>query len=427
MRIIRFQGENFKRMKAFDITPKGNTVVLSGKNGAGKSSVLDGITMLFAGKTSEIAKLTTKPIHAGEKKARVSADVGDWTITRTWTEKDTYLEIASKDGAVFKSPQAMLDSVIGILNFDPMQFSRMSPREQKEALLGIVQLPIDLAKWQKDYDAKYQIRTDFGKEMKKLKAYVESMPDPPAGTPDVAVSMTQASIDYQAAVQKNDKIEALTKSADQKRREVVELEERAKVLRAEVTGIEGELKDLGPLVNVAEAQIKLTTAEETNKHVQMKNDKKAKVLELAKVERDHAAVDADLGAMKLARDEAIAAASFPVPGLSFSDEGVTFKQTVKHAGDIESVDQIPYGQLSTALQTKIAMAIAMAANPKLKVIRISDGSLLDDDTMKAIEEMAEKNDYQIWIEKVDSSGKIGVVIEDGEVVADNSEAPTDGK
>ena len=36
---------------------------------------------------------------------------------------------------------------------------------------------------------------------------------------------------------------------------------------------------------------------------------------------------------------------------------------------------------------------------------------------------AAEKDYQIWLERVDSSGKVGIVLEDGSVVADNQEAP----
>ena len=49
------------------------------------------------------------------------------------------------------------------------------------------------------------------------------------------------------------------------------------------------------------------------------------------------------------------------------------------------------------------------------MLRIRDGSLLDEDSLRAIAEWAEKNDYQLWIEKVDTTGKVGIVIEDGQV------------
>ena len=52
---------------------------------------------------------------------------------------------------------------------------------------------------------------------------------------------------------------------------------------------------------------------------------------------------------------------------------------------------------------------------KLRVIRVTDGSLLDDNNMKVIKSMAKDNDFQIWVEKISDSSGIAFVIEDGEV------------
>ena len=63
--------------------------------------------------------------------------------------------------------------------------------------------------------------------------------------------------------------------------------------------------------------------------------------------------------------------------------------------------------------------MAMALNPEIRVIRITDGSLLDSGNLALIAEMADEHDFQVWIEKVDESGTIGVYIEDGAVAAVN--------
>jgi hypothetical protein len=41
--------------------------------------------------------------------------------------------------------------------------------------------------------------------------------------------------------------------------------------------------------------------------------------------------------------------------------------------------------------------------------------------MKEVEQMAQERDMQVWIERVDESGKVGIVIEDGEVIAHASD------
>lgn len=64
----------------------------------------------------------------------------------------------------------------------------------------------------------------------------------------------------------------------------------------------------------------------------------------------------------------------------------------------------------------------MAANPKLRVLRVRDGSLLDDAGLQALAGMADQFDCQIWIERVDTSGTVGFVLEDGHLRDDRLEA-----
>lgn len=59
----------------------------------------------------------------------------------------------------------------------------------------------------------------------------------------------------------------------------------------------------------------------------------------------------------------------------------------------------------------------MAANPDLRVIQIREGSLLDRESLDVIAELAGANDYQVWLECVDETGNLGVVIEDGMVAS----------
>ena len=109
------------------------------------------------------------------------------------------------------------------------------------------------------------------------------------------------------------------------------------------------------------------------------------------------------------RQEAIQATEMPLAGLSFDDYG-----DILFSG-------LPLEQASGAEQLRISLEIAMAAQPELRIIRITDGSLLDSESLETIRIAAAGKDFQVWIESVDESGKVGIVIEDGEVVADNQE------
>jgi hypothetical protein len=111
---------------------------------------------------------------------------------------------------------------------------------------------------------------------------------------------------------------------------------------------------------------------------------------------------AEIEALDKRKGDALLSAKFPIDGLSFDNNGVTFKG-------------IPFSQCSSAERLRTSIAMAMAMNPKLRVIRITDGSLIDSKNMAIIEEMVKEKDFQCWIERVDETGKIGIYIEDGEV------------
>ena len=111
---------------------------------------------------------------------------------------------------------------------------------------------------------------------------------------------------------------------------------------------------------------------------------------------------------KKGKDTALRLAKMPIEGLSVNDTGVIY-------------NDIPFSQLSSSEQLIVSLCIAMALNPKLRVIRITDGSLLDEASMSIIKKYAKAEKYQIWVEKVDGSGTVGFYIEEGEVKNEQTE------
>jgi len=133
------------------------------------------------------------------------------------------------------------------------------------------------------------------------------------------------------------------------------------------------------------------------------------VLEQAdEVEQRSRALSEAINARAEEVSQAIARAQMPVPGLGFGDGAVT-------------LGGLPFEQASDAEKLEVSLGIAIAANPKVRVIRIRDGSLLDDQSLATVAQMARENNCQVWIERVDTTGKIGIVIEDGMVAAVNEE------
>lgn len=166
MKIIKFTAENVKRLKAVEITPDGTVQVITGKNAAGKSSVLDAIWLALGGGTA--ARGTAKPIREGQEQASVRLDLGDLIVTRTWVGDKTNLKVETVEGAKYTSPQGVLDALVGRMSFDPLEFTRLGPSQQVAALLDIVDLNIDLNDVAAKRALAYDRRTEVGRTIKTL-------------------------------------------------------------------------------------------------------------------------------------------------------------------------------------------------------------------------------------------------------------------
>ena len=125
MKIISFKSENIKRLEVVEIEPEGSLVQITGSNGAGKTSVLDSIWWALAGANSH----QDRPIRKGQTSARVRLDMGEIIVSRKFRlvkSKDedkpdritTQVTVETGKGARYRSPQSMLDSLVGSLSFD---------------------------------------------------------------------------------------------------------------------------------------------------------------------------------------------------------------------------------------------------------------------------------------------------------------------
>jgi hypothetical protein len=431
MKIIKLTAENIKKLKAVEITPKGNTVMISGRNNQGKSSVLDAIWLALGG--GDASKGITMPIRKGEETASVTLDLDDIKVIRNWTEKGSYLNVFTKDGAKYPSPQALLDGLIGNLSFDPLAFTRLDEKAQVGTLLSIVKLDIDPGKVDAKISGLYDDRTIQNRGLKNLEAQLNGMLKPDLDLPEEETPAGEVMAELEAAnkvIYANNKIrneiqglkfnvdqakegmKALALEKDNRVRALVEIDEKIEVGKAEkkkreaaLTAAEAKVKKLkDPDVSVFKARMAETEALNTK-------IRKAKVYyELNErkliTSKEIDAKTKEMERLAKLKVEAITKAKFPIKGLAFNDSGVTF-------------NEIPFGQCAASEQLRISMAIAMALNPKLRIIRILDGSLLDDENLDILQQTAKDNDFQVWCEVVDGSGKIGIYIEDGQVKAEN--------
>lgn len=408
--VQRLVVERFKRVTDVEIVPDASTptVLITGKNYQGKSSILDALETVFTG----VDKRTTpRPIHEGEDTARIVAETEALVITRTFRKTakgtDSTLVVAAKDGARYGSPQKMLDELFGSVSVDPVEFADLDPKSQRDALLRMVDLPFDLDKIDRDRAEAYAARTVANREEKEAGVLAARAPIPAPDAPVDEVSVSDL-LSRLTAAQEHQR---LLGEAD---RDAARKAERVRQLRAALAEAESEASQASVVVDhlaqqeagdVGALTEQLAGLEQANaaarENARMVSDRAALVR--AWKARKLAADDLDARVKALDKEKAdgLAAAQFPVEGLGFNEEGVTYLGQ-------------PFQQASTAERIRVSVAVATAKPGTIRVLLVRRGESLDSENLALIGELAKEKGFQVWLEKLEEIRRIGVFhMEDG--------------
>jgi hypothetical protein len=416
-RLTKLEMENTKRIRALKLKPKPGVNVIRGANGSGKSSAIDSVEYLFGGARTHPPRV----IRAGEQQARVLGETDDGLVAtrRWWLENDaerTELEVRAKDGSPVKSPQALLDRLYSASAFDPGAFVRLKPAERLELVKKVV--GVDTSELERQREKLYEARTLVNRDLAAAEARFRAMPsEKPTPAVDTNVLLEEQAeaqaLQQACATAVSERAASLRRMDDAK--EAVKVSEMA--LQRARNCLDVATKHAAEADNAAEAAeekvegtaVTLQRVRTALSEAQTNAAANARWAERERLEVDIARLTDDtkgktLAIAKLDSEKAtlVAAAKFPVPGLGFGSGDVT-------------LDGLPLEQASGAQKLRVGVALAVAANPKLRVALIREGSFLDDDSMALLEQLCEEHDLQAFVEVVGESGPATVVIRDGEV------------
>jgi len=400
--------ENFQRIKTLDITPSKHIVKIEGQNEQGKSSAINSIAAAIGG-----PKLTPKkPLRDGEKKGFVKMDLGELTIERRYTASGSKLIVTNEVGdKVTKSPQALLTDLYNSLTLDPLEFQLMDDKKKIATLKDLLGLDFtDLDDKRADV---FERRTNAKRKLGDLESRYKAI-TVNEETPDDEIIVSDLMVQLNDSMRINSKFTTMETNKTEVSGKLNLVTSKIEGLLQEKTELEGKLTEINNYfaeakqVDVKPIQEKISNAERLNGYLK---DKQAKEELKLRVQKGQLIVDGMTAGLVSIDDEKkkqLSEANFPFPGLTFDEDGIM-------------VNNIPFSQLSHAEGLKVSVSMAMALNPALRVILIKDGSLLDDNSMKIISDLAEENDFQVWIEIVANKfepGSSGIYIEDGAEVTD---------
>lgn len=423
-RILSFHAENIKRLSVVSITPAGALVEISGKNGNGKTSVIDAIAWVLDG----AANIQDQPVRKGKKDGVIEVSLGDDSgekllVRRNWTsgsDKKGYLKIETPEGMRPKAPQQMLDDLMGAISFDPMAFYAKNAKDQFAILRDLVTFDVDIAELDRLRDEDYNARTDRNRELARTRALLASVqvpkdaPEAPIDTKPMMDALTNADAFNADVRTRTAQREGLVTSRAEslKRNEAIKLKvqelhalaarELELVTNAEQEMATWERDPLPALVDSKSIREDIVAAEIKNSAHARLAQRKIYETTVADLELDAKRLTERIAHVEGKKREAMARAKMPIAGLSMDGDSVTF-------------NGLPLDQASGAERLRVSTAIAAALNPKLRVIRIKNGNDLDDDGVTTIAEMAANLGLQIWMERIVPGTQSAVILEDGHI------------
>lgn len=415
MKIETIAINGFKKLQQFAIDPAGKSVEIKGKNGQGKSSIIDAIWCTLTGKDVPGVPINRDSVSA---KIVVGLDSGHTARLSFNAKGGKTLVVEGPDGEPVKAPATFLENLIGKISFDPFEFVNQPPAKQKAFLQQL--LRIDMAPIESRKSAALAEKLEIENEAKSIERDAEKLVD----------AKKTDRVDVADLVAKQNERAETIRKGQAAAQDLASAEATAQRVTASVASIQAKIADLQAQLNDAEMEydaaqaalpprraelerLRAIVAEMPDNSEAIANageinkaaDNWAKRVELVeaskKIRGDLEAVKAKIESIEADRSELLFSAKFPVKGLSFSTDGVLFNGLPFDSGNQCQSDIL-----------RVGVAIAVAQDPALKIVRIKDGSLLDSAAKAELLAMLAENGFQAFIETVADSELTALTIEE---------------
>ena len=415
MKIETITINGFKKLQQFAIDPAGKSVEIKGRNGQGKSSIIDAIWCTLTGKD-----VPGVPVNRDSVTAKIVVGLDDGHTARlSFSSKgNKSLVVEGPDGEPVKAPATFLENLIGKISFDPFEFVNQTPQKQRAFLQQL--LGLDFADLDSDKAFQLEQKREIDRDAVAIEREAEALLDA-QNVERVDVSDLVAKQNERAEVIARGReaaaaVERAESAVESANASVANLEEQIAALNGRLESAKAhaatEVSKVAPLrtsLELLRAQVAsmpdnseaIRNAGETNRQA----DRWAKRLELVarskSIKGDLDAVKMKLEGIEGERQSRIMDAKFPVSGLTFSVDGVLFNGLPFDSGNQCQSDIL-----------RVGVAIAVAQNPTARIVRIKDGSLLDSSAKASLLAMLAENGFQAFIETVADCDLTAHVIEE---------------
>ena len=410
IKINSFEIEGVKRIKAVSYAPSENGLtVIGGKNGAGKTSVLDAIAWALGGERYR----PSNAAHDGDyNPPHLKVTLSDG-ITVERSGKNSSLKVTDSKGN--RCGQALLDAFIEDLALNLPKFMAASDKEKAETLLRIIGVGDTLAEYERKEKQLYDERHQIGRLADQKAKYAAELPHYD-GVPLAPVS----AIDL---IHRQQEILAINGENRRKREHVASLEKKRHELEKQLADLSEQLSAVINDLNIAklsaEALEDQSTAElerdiaaidTLNIQIRANLDRERAYDEAAELREKYDALTGEIDDIRTKRLALLANADLPLPELSVENGELTYRGK-------------KWDCLSGAEQLKVSAAIVRKLKPECGFVLMDKLEQMDLDTLAAFGEWLESEGLQVIATRVSIGDECDLIIEDGRAFDKN---PTGG-
>lgn len=413
MKITSLELANIKRIKAFRLVPteKGLTII-GGKNGQGKTSVLDAIAYAFGGAKYRPSNLKREG-SVGEALIHVETDNG-LIIERKGKNAD--LHVTDKSG--IKRGQAILDELLSDIAINLPKFHNSNAKEKATLLLRTLGIEDKLAALDREEKSKFDTRTSIGREAdQKEKAakdmpYHEDLPEEPVSIAELLAQQKEILAANGVKEEARRQLDKNKNLAESYRRQKESLAEQMKSLEEAIATVEKSIKEAEGIdfttEDTTELEKRIADFEETNQKIRENKERARRENEADTLRDQYDTLTREIEDIRARRISLLDNAEFPLEGLSVgkNDKGET----------VLLLDGKAWDCMSGSQQLIVDCAIASKLNPECRFVLLDKLEQLDLDTLRDFGEWLENHDLQCIATRVstNSDGECSIIIEDGE-------------
>lgn len=421
VKISALQLENVKRVRAVQLVPyKDGLTVIGGRNGQGKTSVLDAIAYALGGETFRPSQVQNAE---GINPATIRVELDNGLVV-TRSGKKCALKVTDPSGA--RSGQRLLDSFVEKLALDLPKFMQQSSREKASAILRALGIEDRLADIDRREKAACDARRDASVRLDLATKAAMAMPEYP-DAPDEPVSIQE----LMAELAENDAHNAIIAQARQdieRAREAIASNDASKQmlmeqidgLRQRIAAIEQETIRLNRVISqngeVAaeepydgqDIRDRIAQAGDVNAKVKANADKQAAGERSLELKAEHERLDAQLESVREERRQLLASVNMPLEGLTMEDGELVYNGQ-------------RWDCMATSEQLVVAVSICHAVNPKCGFVLLDRLEAFDVAQLGRFDEWLKAHGLQAICTRVSTGDECTIVIEDGIVAKDEDE------